>query len=93
LFTNHSRVRRVKTRAANLVGRLFVFEDPFIKPCYFGKIGLRMCRGATRYISKPKAKSRTLTLILKHITRTTNISLARAWFQQRKSPIPLCATI
>jgi hypothetical protein len=64
LFTNHSRVRRVKTRAANLVGRLglcrvaletlFVFEDPFIKPCYFGKIGQRMCRGATRYISKPE---------------------------------------
>ena len=63
LITNRFRVRRVKTRTANLVGRLglcpmaldtsFVFEDPFIKPCYFGKIGRRTCLGATKLISKP----------------------------------------
>jgi hypothetical protein len=72
LFTNYPRVRRVKTKAANLVGRLglfrvaletsFVFEDLFIKPCCFGKIGLRMRRGATRCISNPNPSS----LVLKH---------------------------
>jgi hypothetical protein len=35
-----------------------------------------------------RRKSRTLTLVLKHIISTTNISLAWTWFRQAKTPLP-----